>query len=143
MRDAMEETERRRAKQVEYNEAHGITPTTIRKSIRTGIETELEARRRAKRSVEAAEPEIDASELESVLEGEMLEAAEALKFEEAARLRDQLGRVREMIAAAGDGEVVMLRRAEVEQALAAGKRRPKGGKPGTKRGRQSRRFKNQ
>ncbi len=142
MRAAMEETERRRAKQVEYNTAHGITPSTIRKAIRTGIETELKARREAKRSVEATEPEIDARELESVLEGEMLEAAEGLKFEEAARLRDQLARVRELIASAGEGEAVSLRRGDVEQALSGGRRKPKGGKPGTRRGRQSRRFGN-
>ncbi|MEZ6242381.1 MAG: excinuclease ABC subunit UvrB [Phycisphaerales bacterium] len=140
MRAAMEETERRRAKQVEYNEAHGITPATIQKAIRTGIETELQARRQAKRSVESSEPEIDARELVGVLEGEMLEAAEALEFEKAATLRDQLEKVRQMVSNAGDGGVIMLRRSDVEQALAGGRRRPNKGKPGTRRGRQHRRF---
>jgi len=139
MRAAMEETERRRSKQVEYNEAHGITPATIRKAIRTGMESELEARRRAKRSIESSEPEIDARDLVGVLEGEMLEAAEALEFERAATLRDQLARVRAMVAGAPEGAGVTLRRSEVEQALGGGRRAGKG-KPGTRRGRQHRRF---
>ncbi|MFI4898459.1 MAG: helicase-related protein, partial [Phycisphaerales bacterium JB059] len=131
MRDAMEETERRRAKQLAYNEAHGITPETIRKEIRTGIETELKARRKARQDVETSEPAIDAQDLIGVLEGEMLEAAEGLEFEKAARLRDQLNKVRDLIQQGADGERVMIRRTELEGLLGAkrsGSRR-KGGRP--------------
>ena len=131
MRDAMEETERRRAKQLAYNEAHGITPETIRKEIRTGIESELKARRKARQEVETSEPAIDAKDLVGVLEGEMLEAAEGLEFEKAARLRDQLNKVRDLIAQETEGERVMIRRTELESLL-GGKRsgsRRKGGRP--------------
>jgi len=131
MRQAMEETERRRAKQLAYNEAHGITPETVRKEIRSGLESELKARRTARDSVESNEPKIDARDLITALEGEMLEAAEALEFEKAARLRDQLSKVRDMIVGAEDGEAVLIRRSDVEKTLS---RRRGGAKPGSKSG---------
>ena len=131
MRDAIEETERRRAKQLAYNEAHGITPETVRKEIRTGIETELKARRKARKDIEEHEPEIDAQELVGVLEGEMLEAAEALEFEKAATLRDQLNKVRDLIEKAPEGEGVFLRRGDLESLLRSKRpsSRRKGGRP--------------
>ena len=131
MRDAMEETERRRAKQLAYNEAHGITPETVRKEIRSGIESELKARRKARKDIEANEPEIDARELVGVLEGEMLEAAEALEFEKAATLRDQLNKVRDLIDTAPEGEEVFLRRGDLESLLRSNRpsSRRKGGRP--------------
>src|SRR5690606_9296331 len=89
MATAIDETERRRAKQVAYNEAHGITPTQIVKAIRRGIETELAARRTAQRAGAEAEPEYEREGLIGELEREMLEAAESLEFEKAAALRDQ------------------------------------------------------
>ena len=97
MRAAIEETERRRAKQIEYNRAHGITPRTIRKDIRRGMEAELKSRRRARDSVESDEPLVSADELVSQLESEMLEAAEEMQFEKAASLRDQMRKVQELI----------------------------------------------
>lgn len=128
MREAIEETERRRAKQVAYNEAHGVVPRTIRKGIRRGIETELKSRRQARAAAEATEPAIEATELAKILEGEMTEAAEATEFERAARLRDQMLHVRDLILAGrDDGEPVMVRRGELEQLLSGkagrGKRR--------------------
>jgi excinuclease ABC subunit B len=153
MRSAIEETERRRAKQEAYNAEHGITPTTIRKDIRRGIESELKARRKARTAAETNEPAIDARELERALEGEMLEAASDLQFEKAAGLRDQLGKLREMIAAEeaiaeiGDGAEpppVMIRRSEIEAAM--GGRKPKRkqrtgapGAPGTTSGKRAKR----
>jgi len=90
MRQAIDETERRRAKQIAYNEAHGITPTQIKKAIRKGIEQELKARRTARQAVRSSEPEFDRDELLRMLEDEMLQAAERLEFEDAARLRDRI-----------------------------------------------------
>jgi excinuclease ABC subunit B len=90
MQGAMEETERRRAKQLAYNRQHGITPQTIIKAIRQGLDTELRARKTAREAVRAAEPEFEVGELITQLEGEMLDAAQNLEFEKAAALRDQV-----------------------------------------------------
>ncbi|MBL8762901.1 MAG: excinuclease ABC subunit UvrB [Phycisphaerae bacterium] len=89
MAAAIEETERRRDAQTAYNRAHGITPQTIRKAIRRGMEQELAARRAVREAARTSEPAFDRDELVRTLEAEMLEAAEKLDFETAARLRDQ------------------------------------------------------
>jgi excinuclease ABC subunit B len=118
MRAAIDETERRRAKQMAFNEQHGITPTTIEKSIRRGIETELKARKQARAAVDSDEPRLEAGLLLSELESEMFEAAEGLEFERAASLRDQVAAVRELISQAegGDGSL-LLRRSQVTDSL--------------------------
>ena len=90
MRLAIEETERRRVKQLEYNEAHGITPQTVQKAIRDGLETEIRAHRTAREAVAHDERDYDRTELLQMLETEMLRAAESLEFEKAARLRDRI-----------------------------------------------------
>ncbi len=90
MQAAIEETERRRAKQLAYNAAHNITPTTIRKGIRRGMQDELAAKRAARQSMKDQEPEYDVHELSRTLESEMLDAAQSLEFEKAAAMRDQL-----------------------------------------------------
>ncbi|RMH10591.1 MAG: excinuclease ABC subunit B, partial [Planctomycetota bacterium] len=117
MQVAIEETERRRAKQLAYNAEHGITPTTVQKSIRRGIESELKARKKARAAVESSEPAIDAELLIAELEADMREAAEALEFEKAARVRDQITRVRELIAQHAQTDQsgpLMLRKSEIE-----------------------------
>jgi hypothetical protein len=95
---AIGETERRRAKQLAYNKANGITPKTIQKAIRTGIENELKASRTARAaafsSARDSEPTFEVAELIRILEGEMLEAAEKFEFETAAKLRDQVKSLR-------------------------------------------------
>jgi excinuclease ABC subunit B len=90
MSGAIEETERRRAKQLAFNKEHGITPKTIIKAIRAGLETELRARKTAREAVRESEPEFEVSELLNQLEEEMLQAAQSLEFEKAATLRDQI-----------------------------------------------------
>ncbi|MEM8495218.1 MAG: helicase-related protein, partial [Planctomycetota bacterium] len=94
MRDAMDETERRRVKQLAYNEAHGITPQTVKKAIRMGIELELRARRTAKDALTTDGKAYDRNELLAELEKTMLEAAQNLEFEKAARIRDQIQEVK-------------------------------------------------
>ncbi|MCE5185267.1 MAG: excinuclease ABC subunit UvrB [Planctomycetaceae bacterium] len=104
MKKAIDETNRRRTIQLAYNTAHGITPETIRKEIKQGLAEQLRARKRAQEAIDLNETEFDRTELLVELEKEMLTAAEALEFEKAARLRDQIKELKEMpelTAAAG------------------------------------------
>jgi excinuclease ABC subunit B len=133
MADAMDETERRRTKQLAYNEEHGITPTTVVKAIRTGIDKELEARRSAKAAAQDAEPEIDARELLKVLESDMLEAAQEMQFERAAAMRDQMIHVRELVqehTELGDDEPLMILRSKLESIVRPSSK--SAGSPGTR-----------
>ncbi len=98
MSQAMDETSRRREIQLKYNTDHGITPQTIQKAIRGGIESEVKARRTAAEALRLSEQSLDQSELIRLLEEEMLGAAKNLEFERAAQLRDKL---REMKGAPG------------------------------------------
>ncbi len=90
MQNAIDETNRRRELQKEYNETHGITPQTVKKAIRKSLETEFQARKLAEEIVTHDGTEFDRDELISTLEKEMFAAAEAMEFEKAARLRDQI-----------------------------------------------------
>jgi len=90
MRRAIDETERRRDIQLQYNEEHDITPQTIRKEIRQGIEAELSASRIPRDMVHETEEQYITQEFVNELEEEMLRAAEALDFERAATLRDRI-----------------------------------------------------
>jgi len=100
MEEAIRETNRRRQIQAEYNEQHGITPQTVTKAIQDTV--------RAKEDLDVAADDILASvlgdsadrDLESLIEGlekEMREAADALEFERAARLRDEITELRRML----------------------------------------------
>lgn len=91
MQKAIDETNRRRAIQLQYNEEHGITPETIKKAIKRGIEDELEGRSIAKTAAGiVSDSEYITLEYVSELESEMLAAAENLDFERAAQLRDRI-----------------------------------------------------
>ncbi|MHC4318497.1 MAG: excinuclease ABC subunit UvrB [Planctomycetota bacterium] len=92
MQAAIDETERRRSKQLAYNQEHGITARTIQKAIRRGLEQELSARKTARSAVGlvADTERHDRDELVRVLTEEMMEAAQRLEFERAAALRDQI-----------------------------------------------------
>jgi len=90
MQRAIDETNRRRALQIKYNEDHNIEPETIKKAIRNTLQQEISARRTAREVVHASETEYDRTELVATIEKEMLEAAEKLDFEQAAMLRDRL-----------------------------------------------------
>ena len=88
MRRAIQETDRRRQRQLAYNQAHGITPETIRKEVRAGIEAEVSRRQYAREAVRLDETSYASAEYVRELEEEMHQAARRLDFEEAARLRD-------------------------------------------------------
>jgi excinuclease ABC subunit B len=94
MKKAIDETLRRREVQQKYNAEHGVTPVTINKAIRTGLESELKARRVAQEAIKANQSEADQTELIKILEEEMLEAARGLEFEKAAQLRDKLNELK-------------------------------------------------
>lgn len=86
MRKAIDETERRRAIQEEFNEEHGIVPTTIKKNIAEIIQI-------TKKKEEEEIEEFSKDDIETIiinLEAEMYKAAEELDFERAAALRDQI-----------------------------------------------------
>jgi len=118
MRKAMDETARRRAKQIAHNEAHGITPKTINKKVKELIDgvmsnaakDDLKAAEALAKSMEGAEAlsERDLGRRIKQLEKDMLEAARALEFEKAARLRDQLALLKEQaFGAAGHDHVLV------------------------------------
>jgi excinuclease ABC subunit B len=96
MQKAMDETSRRRETQLKYNADHNITPQTIQKAIRTGIESEMKAHRAARNAIHENEQQFDQSELIRLLEQEMLEAAKNLEFERAAQLRDKVNELKGM-----------------------------------------------
>jgi excinuclease ABC subunit B len=102
MRRAIDETERRRARQLAFNAAHGIVPQGIRKRVRDlidGVVSDRAARDDLARAEAAAEvgaiAEKDLGKRIKQLERQMLEHARNLEFEQAARLRDQLALLRE------------------------------------------------
>jgi len=104
MRRAIDETERRRSKQIAHNEAHGITPTTIRKNIADIMADAHQtpgkkpgrkaAERKGDYAVEVVSPEQASREI-ARLEKDMFKAAENLEFEEAAKIRDRIQKLRE------------------------------------------------
>jgi len=111
MKKAIDETERRRARQIAYNEANGITPRSIVKQVRDlidGVYSEKTGKEMAKLDLERAKVE-DMSEKDIAreikrLEKLMLEHARNLEFEKAARVRDQLALLREQAFGASGGD---------------------------------------
>jgi excinuclease ABC subunit B len=96
MQKAIDETERRRKIQLQYNKEHNITPETIRKEIRRSLTDQIKARQTARQAVRFGDNEYEKVELASQIEKEMLEAAQSLDFERAAVLRDQLRELKEL-----------------------------------------------
>jgi excinuclease ABC subunit B len=99
MRRCLDETDRRRAIQLEYNETHGIVPRTVEKTVED-IEFSTRVADARDRTEKVAErrptyaDEVDREALVKILESEMEQAAEALDFEKAALIRDQLFELR-------------------------------------------------
>ena len=94
MRAAIDETERRRKKQDEFNKAHGIVPKTIKKDVRDIIELSPEQDKASRRRDGVKMTESERREEIAKLEKKMREAAKMLEFEYAAVLRDQLIKLR-------------------------------------------------
>ena len=89
MKAAIDETNRRREKQIAYNEAHGIVPKTIKKAVKDLIDFGTNEKKKAKKGAqkhEAPTPTVSIAQLEK----EMYDAADRLDFERAAYLRDKI-----------------------------------------------------
>ena len=116
MRRAIDETERRRTKQIAFNAEHGITPRSVKKQVREmidGVVSDKTARDDLRNAQSAAEVEAmsekDLGKRIKALEKQMLEHARNLEFEKAARVRDQLALIKEQaFGAAGQNSVVPL-----------------------------------
>ena len=96
MKKAIDETERRRKIQTEFNEKHGITPTTIKKNIAEIIQVT-----KSTENVEEVKEEFSQEQIENIiinLETEMYKAAEELDFEKAAQIRDQIAKMKREFA---------------------------------------------
>ncbi|MBI3409863.1 MAG: excinuclease ABC subunit UvrB [Planctomycetes bacterium] len=93
MQRAIEETERRRVLQMEYNAKHGITPEGVRSAINMGIEEEINARKMVAEVAGQKQDYVTEEYLEE-LHGEMLGAAANLEFERAAQLRDKIAQLK-------------------------------------------------
>jgi excinuclease ABC subunit B len=113
MRRAIDETERRRARQIAHNTAMGIVPRGIRKTIRDlidGVAAERSGKDDLKFAQQAAEVEAmsekDLGKRIKMLEKQMLEHAKSLEFEKAARVRDQLALLREQAFGAAPHDAV-------------------------------------
>jgi len=92
----MEVTDDRRKRQRQYNEEHNITPRSIQKSIADGLVVQAEAEEVDHRLVKEARADYDVQSAINDIQREMLEAAEALEFERAAVLRDEMRELQRM-----------------------------------------------
>jgi excinuclease ABC subunit B len=100
MQRAIDETERRRAKQIAYNELHGITPTAIKKKVSDvmdlGQDADLPKVAEKIKLAKGKTPYQLQAEIKQ-LEQKMLQHAKDLEFEMAAQLRDQIHQLREAL----------------------------------------------
>ena len=125
MQRSIDETERRRLLQHEYNVKHDITPETIKKAIHRGIESDASAHAKANAAVgRTDETQYITEEYLAELEEEMLAAADALEFERAAAIRDRIEKMRDSVGESVDS---------VKEAKGGKGRRGKGRVPRPKR----------
>jgi excinuclease ABC subunit B len=100
-------TEYRRAKQIEYNETNGITPTSVRRAVQESLHTLLKGRELAESVIREGGGDFNVTEVLRELEEEMQIAAASLEYERAALLRDQ---IMELKNGAGIGKIEPRRR---------------------------------
>ena len=146
MERAMAETERRRAKQMAYNEEHGITPQTVRKNVEDVLAGLWQGDTDQSRVTTKVDKPLIGANLAAHLDAmrtQMRKAAENLEFEEAARLRDEVKRLEAVDLAISDDP--MARQSVIEEAAeaavkssgrsTAGRAGQRGGNKRSKRGR--------
>ena len=142
----MAETERRRAKQMAYNEEHGITPQTVRKNVEDVLAGLWQGDTDQSRVTTKVDKPLIGANLAAHLDAmrtQMRKAAENLEFEEAARLRDEVKRLEAVDLAISDDP--MARQSVIEEAAeaavkssgrsTAGRAGQRGGNKRSKRGR--------
>ncbi|WP_425045155.1 excinuclease ABC subunit UvrB [Primorskyibacter sp. S87] len=143
MERALNETNRRREKQIAYNEAHGITPETVRKNVEDVLAGLYEGDTDMSRVTAKVDKPMHGANLEAHLDGlrnDMRKAAENLEFEEAARIRDEIKRLEAVDLAVADDP--MARQWAVEKAAedaVKSKGRSTAGRPGQRGGNVKRR----
>ncbi|REC58782.1 excinuclease ABC subunit UvrB [Rhodosalinus sediminis] len=124
MERAIAETDRRRAKQIAYNEAHGITPETVKKNVEDVLAGLYQGDVDMNRVTAQVEKPMAGANLQAHLDGlreEMRKAAENLEFEEAARLRDEVKRLEAVDLAVHDDPLARQQAVEKASAEAVGK----------------------
>ncbi|WP_371055745.1 excinuclease ABC subunit UvrB [Rhodosalinus sp. K401] len=143
MERAMAETERRRAKQIAYNEEHGITPATVKKNVEDILAGLYQGDVDMNRVTATVEKPMAGANLQAHLDGlreDMRKAAENLEFEEAARLRDEVKRLEAVDLAVHDDPLARQQAVEKASEDAAGTRgRSTGGRAGQRGGNVKRR----
>ena len=138
MERALAETNRRRAKQIAYNEEHGITPETVKKNVEDILAGLYKGDVDMNRVTAVIDQEKAGSNLAAVLEGlrtDMRKAAENLEFEEAAHLRDEIKRLEAVDLAVADDPLARQQAVEkASEAAVKGKGRSTAGRPGQRGG---------
>ncbi len=143
MERALNETNRRRAKQIAYNEEHGITPETVKKNVEDVLAGLYEGDVDMNRVTATIDKPMHGANLEAHLDGlreKMRKAAENLEFEEAANIRDEIKRLEAVDLAVADDP--MARQWAVEKAsedAVKSRGRSTAGRPGQRGGNVKRR----
>ena len=136
MERALRETDRRRAKQLAYNQANGITPATIKKNVSDALSGLYKGDVDMGRVTAQVEKPLVGANLAAHLDGlrvDMRKAAENLEFEEAARLRDEVKRLEAVDLAVADDPMARQYAVEAASEVAVkGAGRSRGGKAGTR-----------
>ena len=145
MERALAETDRRRVKQLAYNEKHGITPTTIRKNVEDILSGLYKGDTDQARVTATIDKTLAGANLKTVLEGlrsDMRKAAENLEFEEAARLRDEVKRLEAVDLAVADDPLARQSAIEAASQTSNKRGRSSAGMGGTRayRGKSQKKF---
>jgi len=134
MERALGETDRRRAKQIAYNQEHGITPATIQKNVDDILSGLYQGDTDQSRVTAKIDKPLHGANLEAVLDGlrtDMRKAAENLEFEEAARLRDEVRRLEAVDLAIADDPLARQNAIEkASEAAVKSRGRSTAGRPG-------------
>lgn len=145
MERALAETDRRRVKQVAYNEKHGITPTTVKKNVEDIFSGLYKRDTDQARVTATIDKSLAGANLKTVLQGlrtDMRKAAENLEFEDAARLRDEVKRLEAVDLAVADDPLARQSAIEAASETSNKRGRSSAGKGGTRayRGKSQKKF---
>ncbi len=110
MKKAIDETGRRRKIQEEFNQKYGITPTSIQKEIRAGIEQWRKAEELVEKVTGEAEKDYEIKSYLAYLYDRMMRSSSALDFEKAARLRDEIKKVEQEHGLQKDSKLKLLKK---------------------------------